>query len=159
MTYEYWLPNENGQKVDYNSDQNAVIIIGANGSGKSKLGAWIEQQKPDLVHRIGGQRKLNFSEHLPLKSYKDAENYVFYGVPETDAINKFNYRWSNHPTTNPIDDFEDVLSGICSNLKQEKPLHLTMQGLQKYLVFVLWWTWVVSVAVWVLNTPVFTVWN
>ena len=49
MTYEYWLPNENGQKVDYNSDQNAVIIIGANGSGKSKLGAWIELNIPASV--------------------------------------------------------------------------------------------------------------
>lgn len=45
MTYTYWLPDEQGQKKDYNTENNAVMIVGANGSGKSKLGAWIEQHK------------------------------------------------------------------------------------------------------------------
>ena len=37
MSYTYWLPNENGTRVDYESGSNAVIIIGANGAGKSRL--------------------------------------------------------------------------------------------------------------------------
>ena len=31
------------------------------------------------VHRIGGQRNLNFRENIPLKSYTQAENEVLYG--------------------------------------------------------------------------------
>ena len=52
MQFKYWLPDENNEKQEYETDKNAVIIVGANGSGKSKLGAWIEQQSMDLVHRF-----------------------------------------------------------------------------------------------------------
>ena len=37
---------------------NIYGVIGANGAGKSHLGAWIEQQDLPNVHRIGAQRKL-----------------------------------------------------------------------------------------------------
>ena len=79
MAFTYYLPDENGQKVECGTDFNSLIIIGANGSGKSKLGAWIEQQNMEKVHRIGAQRNLNFQENLPLKSYSQAEDLVFYG--------------------------------------------------------------------------------
>lgn len=82
MAFTYYLPDETGQKTVYQTDSNAVIIIGANGSGKSKLGAWIEQQDLQNVHRIGAQRNLNFQEITPLKSYEQAEGTVFYGTNE-----------------------------------------------------------------------------
>ena len=41
MSFIYWVPDENGNKKEVTTQNNAVIIIGANGSGKSKLGAWI----------------------------------------------------------------------------------------------------------------------
>ena len=42
---KYWLPNtETGKREDHETEFNSVVIIGGNGSGKSKLGAWIEQQ-------------------------------------------------------------------------------------------------------------------
>ena len=44
MSHTYCLPNERGAVISYETDSNVVIIIGANGSGKSKLGAWIEKQ-------------------------------------------------------------------------------------------------------------------
>ena len=69
MAFTYFLPDENGSKEEHGTSSNAVIIIGANGSGKSKLGAWIEQNDFENVHRIGAQRNLNFNENIPLKSY------------------------------------------------------------------------------------------
>lgn len=124
MSYEYWLPNTNGKKEKHTAEQNAVIIVGANGSGKSKLGAWIEEQQPDSVHRIAAQRKLNFSAHLPLKSYKDAENYVFYGDQEADAANKIYHRWGNHLTTRLIDDFDDVLAALLALKNNENDVFI-----------------------------------
>lgn len=38
MAFTYFLPDENGNKTEHGTTSNAVIIIGANGSGKSKLG-------------------------------------------------------------------------------------------------------------------------
>ena len=70
MAFTYWLPDEQGQKQEHKTNNNSVIIIGANGSGKSHLGAWIEQQDLENVHRIGAQRNLNFNEDIALKAIR-----------------------------------------------------------------------------------------
>ena len=54
----YYLPDSgdpNTKKDMPKPTVNSVVIIGANGSGKSKLGAWIEKQDRVTVHRIGAQ--------------------------------------------------------------------------------------------------------
>ena len=76
--FKYALPDENNNPVSQEIDSNSLIIIGANGSGKSKLGAWIEENDTENVHRIGAQRNLNFNEYIPLKSYEKAKNSVLF---------------------------------------------------------------------------------
>ncbi len=112
MSYTYWLPDANGAKKDYTTESNAVVIIGANGAGKSKLGAWIEQKSMVSVHRIAAQRSLNFQENTPLKSYSQAEAGFFYGG-DTHSRNK-GARWNygNSYTTQLVNDFDDVLSAM-----------------------------------------------
>ena len=114
MEFIYWLPNDSSQKQDYKTESNSVIIIGANGSGKSKLGAWIEQQNFEQVHRIGAQRNLNFNENIQLKNYAEAENIVFYGsIPSAGYAQKM-LRWNygQSYTTTLMDDFENVLAAL-----------------------------------------------
>ena len=68
--FEYKVPKKEDGGFDLKStESNSMIIIGANGSGKSRLGAWMEQQDLDKIHRIGGQRKLNFHDEIPLKRF------------------------------------------------------------------------------------------
>ena len=116
MAFTYFLPDENGNKTEHGTTSNAVIIIGANGSGKSKLGAWIEQNDFENVHRIGAQRNLNFNENIPLKSYSQAEDLVFYGT--ADSTNGWRsqkgHRWNygKSYTTTMMSDFEDVLAAL-----------------------------------------------
>jgi len=119
MAFTYWLPNENGEKQDVTTDNNAVIIIGANGSGKSKLGAWIEEQSFSDVHRIGGQRNLSFSEDLPLKNYAQAEALVFYGDAnrynqdfKMQKGNRWGWGMDRRFTTRLLNDFDDVLAAL-----------------------------------------------
>lgn len=114
MAFTYYLPDENGQKVECGTDFNSLIIIGANGSGKSKLGAWIEQQNMEKVHRIGAQRNLNFQENLPLKSYSQAEDLVFYGSNDKSyqKTKGLRWNWGNSYTTKLMDDFDDVLAAL-----------------------------------------------
>lgn len=112
MSFKYWLPDENGKKTEYETQNNAVIIIGANGSGKSKLGAWIECQNFNGVHRVGAQRSLNFNENIPLKNYREAENWLFYGKGDGNDPNK-GHRWQwGHYTTKLIDDYDSVLATV-----------------------------------------------
>lgn len=124
LAFTYYLPDENGKKSEYGTNSNSVIIIGANGSGKSKLGAWIEQQDFENVHRIGAQRNLNFKESVSLKSYEDAEDTVFWGTVEETIFKKNkSRRWGSGKgyTTTMMGDFDDVLSALIAitNLKKD----------------------------------------
>lgn len=116
MAFTYYLPDEKNQKVAHTTKENAVIVIGANGSGKSKLGAWMEQQEFSEIHRICAQRKLNFRENIALKSYSEAEDLVFFGT--SDSTNGWKQskglRWEygKSYTTKLIDDFENVLAAL-----------------------------------------------
>ena len=130
--YKYWLPDEDGKKRDTFTTSNSVIIIGANGSGKSRLGAWIEIQDFHSVHRIAGQRLLSFSENIPLKSYSQAEDMVFYGECNNNRAfrdKKFN-RWrsnNNHGyTTAQINDFDDVLAALLSLKNNEYDKYVSL---------------------------------
>lgn len=114
MAFTYFLPDENNQKKELTTERNSVIIIGANGSGKSKLGAWIEQQNFSQVHRIGAQRSLNFNENIALKSYSQAEDLVFYGTNDNSSKREKGYRWGwgKEFTTKLLTDFENVLAAL-----------------------------------------------
>lgn len=114
MAFTYYLPDASNRKIAYTTERNSVIIIGANGSGKSKLGAWIEQQNFSQVHRIGAQRSLNFNENIALKSYSQAEDLVFYGTNDNSSKRDKGYRWGwgKEFTTKLLTDFENVLAAL-----------------------------------------------
>ncbi len=113
--YTYWLPDENGNKKEFQTGENALVIIGANGSGKSHLGAWIEQQNLRGVHRIGAQRSLNFQEYTPMKNYSEAINDVLFGTNEIVRIENgdkgYRWGWGNY-TTQLISDFDNILAAL-----------------------------------------------
>ena len=110
MSFTYFLPGENNIKQENSTESNSIVIIGANGSGKSKLGAWIEKQALNEIHRIGGQRSLNFNENISLKNYREALDYVFYG---SDNMHNKIVRWGgNHETTTMLNDFEYALAAF-----------------------------------------------
>lgn len=113
--FTYWLPDENSQKQEHTTNSNSIVIIGANGSGKSKLGAWIEQQSFNAVHRVGAQRNLTFNANIALKSYSQAEDIVFFGTDDKRVQQSKIARWSNGSyTTKMIEDFEAVLAALIS---------------------------------------------
>lgn len=121
--YKYKLPTVNGEIDENTTNYNSIIIIGANGSGKSKLGAWIEDQDPDIVHRIGAQRNLNFKPNLSLSNYDDAKNKIFYGTDDEDTVKRRDkggrWNWGKSKTTKLIDDFDDVLAALIAMYHNE----------------------------------------
>lgn len=67
--------NINGDYEEINL-VDSVIILGANGSGKSRLGAWLEMHGPqkEKVHRIAAQRSLVFPMKTSPIGLKEATN-------------------------------------------------------------------------------------
>ncbi len=123
--YKYWMPEGTGYK-EVKTSSNAVIFIGANGAGKSRLGAWIERKDTDYVHRIGAQRNLNFQETIPLRSYNESEDLVLFGNADQPNRNRKFFKYNNGTgsesdkyVTHFFDDFTNVLSALIAKSNNE----------------------------------------
>jgi len=102
---------------------NSLIIIGANGSGKSKFGSWVEKKQPDNVHRISAQRSLNFGTYIQQKSYEQATNLLIYGDENKKQHHNNRWNWDGEKYAyTTLNDYENVLSLLIAlkNFQQEK---------------------------------------
>jgi ABC-type dipeptide/oligopeptide/nickel transport system ATPase component len=109
---------------------NSVVIIGANGSGKTRLGAWLEFTGPQnqLVHRVGAQKALNFPDSASPVALEAAQLGFTTGVspeavansPESD-INlyralkyRINSKWNGDAAVGVVNDFKNLLTYLIS---------------------------------------------
>ncbi|AJC94546.1 AAA domain protein [Campylobacter volucris] len=111
--YIYYLPDENGIKQEFKTNTNSIIIVGANGSGKSRLGAWMEKECENL-YRIPAQRDTTISEYITRHSYKEAKNDLFYGNINYDSYNIFSYKYNGfeNATIKLHSDYDKLLSYV-----------------------------------------------
>ena len=91
-----------------------IVIVGANGSGKSRLGWWIEEQDTANVHRVSAQKSLALPEEVRTWSLEKATETFTYGMthPNADWLRqdgKLSGRWGNHPVTHLLDDIEALM--------------------------------------------------
>lgn len=115
MKYKYFLPDANGSRVEKETENNSLIIIGANGSGKTHLGVWIEKSDFDRTHRISAQRSLKFGEYINQKSYEQSTNELLYGASGRDTDHDRKYKWDGSKYNYFIsmqEDYEIVLSAV-----------------------------------------------
>ncbi|MBX3626378.1 MAG: AAA family ATPase [Rhizobacter sp.] len=108
--------------------QTSVVVIGANGAGKSRLGSWLEFKSPqkDRVHRIAAQRSLVFPESASPIALQAARNQFYWApVPENwnqeqyesnKAILRQQARYGSmvYPETAPLSDFDKLLTLLFS---------------------------------------------
>jgi energy-coupling factor transporter ATP-binding protein EcfA2 len=109
-----WLPDPvSKQPVEF-IDVTSVVLVGANGAGKSRLGAWLESVvvKDTVVHRISAQRALSIAEFITPRPFEQAARMLLVGSAHEGAkLNqRLAHRWGNDPTGHLLDDFDIVLS-------------------------------------------------
>ncbi|RDU74531.1 ABC transporter ATP-binding protein [Helicobacter anseris] len=113
--YKFYLPDDNGNAMEQATETNSIIIIGGNGAGKSRLGAWIEEEIGENCHRVGGQRSLKYNPNLTLKPLESSRNMLEYGNEKANE-NPFyfkkekKHRWLSEPTNFLLHDFDITLS-------------------------------------------------
>ena len=90
---------------------SSVVFVGANGSGKTRLGAHIEQVLQDKGHRIPAQRSIRMLERVTLTDYDSSLNQLLTGHTNKSG-NKRSNRWGNEPETKFLDDFELLLRAL-----------------------------------------------
>jgi len=92
------------------------VVVGANGTGKSRLGAWLDEQggcgRP--THRISAQRVLQMEEFTTPLPRERADRMLLYGTDlfEASAKHKRGSRWHDEPVTRPLNDFQPLLASL-----------------------------------------------
>lgn len=122
--YTYILPDNNNRPIENKSEHQSLILIGANGSGKTRLGVWIEQNNKN-VFRICAQKSLKLKPYITCKNYDLSLNQLLYGINYMGTNNKetrYNYNTASQTwefATSLIDDYESVLSLFMAKYRSE----------------------------------------
>ena len=119
--YNYVLPDENNNRIDKQTECHSLIIVGANGSGKTRLGAWIEENMTNETHRISAQRALTFGKYIKQKSFEQATKLLLYGTEHSSDNHDERWGWDGEKynyITSMLNDYDNVLSALAA--KQAK---------------------------------------
>ncbi|MEK5271157.1 DUF4435 domain-containing protein [Aeribacillus sp. FSL K6-8394] len=108
------LPNINGEEK-YIEDKQSIILIGANGSGKTRMSIWIDENNPNIqIHRISAQKSLNMPSIVSPTELEIAQEKFLYGVTNDNkdwlkTVGKKNSRWGQKPETHLLNDFDHLM--------------------------------------------------
>lgn len=94
------------------SDVESLVIIGANGSGKSRFGYAIEKanRKYCRTQRIAAQRALEIPETVDPAVTESALNEWYYGRKNSnDEDLRDHTRWNRKPVTGLLNDYERLM--------------------------------------------------
>ncbi|WP_295259169.1 DUF4435 domain-containing protein [Veillonella sp.] len=122
ILYRYSLPGEENERL---TESQSLIIIGANGAGKSRLGAWIEQKNPKNTHRIVAQRALEMLDIIPIESYENSLSKVIYGTDSKYKHNSHDVKYDldeDNYVIKLVNDYNAVLSGLIAKQRLEEEL-------------------------------------
>lgn len=113
------LPRANGATESVETTQS-LLFVGANGSGKTRLGTWIEMQSPQsgLVHRISAQKSLSMPDSTTPVAIDLAEKNLLFGNPQ-HSNNKAAYKWGSRPATAFLNDYEKLMVYLFSDETEE----------------------------------------
>lgn len=127
-------PNSAGLSTVESS--RSLLVVGANGAGKTRLGTWIEFNSPDRdkVHRISAQKSLGMPDSTTPKSIDLATSELWTGYER--AIEQKNihgykqgYRWQNNPAVSPLNDYHQLMVFLFSDHTEESAKYLAASKL------------------------------
>ncbi|WAA08989.1 DUF4435 domain-containing protein [Fervidibacillus albus] len=108
------IPSINGEEK-YIEDKQSIVLIGANGSGKTRMSIWIDENNPEIqIHRISAQKSLNMPAMVSPTELEIAEEKFLYGVTNDNKRwlkkeGKKNNRWGRNPETHLLNDFNILM--------------------------------------------------
>lgn len=94
---------------------SSIVFIGANGTGKTRLGVFLDTQLSNQdveVHRIAAHRSLTLNTTVVPPSLESAQNRLFYGKDTGTIRLKSNYRFGPKAATMLLSDFDHVMAAL-----------------------------------------------
>ena len=99
----------------YIEGKNSIVLIGANGAGKTRMSVWIDEHNPEInIHRVSAQKSLNMPSTVNTSEMEEAEERLKYGTTNENKdwlvqYAKRNNRWGNSPETFFFYDFSQLM--------------------------------------------------
>ncbi len=108
------LPKKLNSQEPITIDCKNIVVIGANGSGKTRLGTDIENRYNKETHRISAQKSLSMPKEVSPKSKLRAESEFLYGNfnennPSKNIQFKIGSRWGQNPNTFLLNDYDKLM--------------------------------------------------
>lgn len=89
-----------------------MVVVGANGSGKTRLAAYLEETLGVRSHRIAAHRALALNPRVPKIPQDIADRALYYGPNGNGPNDRKNSRWQRNATTGLLNDFDIVLQAL-----------------------------------------------
>ena len=110
------LPKNKLESKEIEVETNSLVIVGANGAGKTRFSTALEK-KYNLIthtHRISAQKSLSMPFEVSPKTKEKAEGEFLYGYYYENNLNssqrnKNANRWGNKPNTFLLNDYEKLM--------------------------------------------------
>ena len=111
---EILLPPKKGAVENVKLEFEHLVVVGANGAGKTRFGSWVEEHNYEKVHRISAQKSLSMPSSVCTTSIEIAEEELLYGTHYVDKnwlkqYGRINSRWSNNLNTSLLNDYEKLM--------------------------------------------------
>jgi ABC-type cobalamin/Fe3+-siderophores transport system ATPase subunit len=116
--------------------QGSLVVVGANGSGKTRSGSWIEtndngNDPVHKVHRISAQKSLSMPPSATSIDVDYALQSLIHGIStnniqKTDIHSHTRYylRWSQNPVTGLLNDFQQLLTYLFSEFNDTNAIYV-----------------------------------
>ena len=130
--YILTLPKPDGNTMDLQSNQS-ILLIGANGSGKTRLGTWIEMesQQRKWVHRLSAQKSLAMPDTTTPISIELAEKDLLCGYASAATGHEMQYKdghkWGSKPAISMLNDFQKLMVYLFSEEAEENAKYKALQ--------------------------------
>ncbi|HHR6405466.1 TPA: DUF4435 domain-containing protein [Providencia alcalifaciens] len=123
------LPRHSDSLEEITTNQS-ILLIGANGSGKTRLGAWLELESSERarIHRISAQKSLSMPDNITPTSIEKAENDLLFGYQDVDKEYSWSYKtnnkWAGKPAISLLNDYQKLMVFLFSDHTEESAKYL-----------------------------------
>lgn len=114
MTFNFSVPTPSGPIDFLVAPGTALLFVGANGGGKTRLAVKIEEDLGNRAHRIAAHRALNLNPSVP----KISERTALFGLrtghahENAEIVHRIGSRWGSKAATSMLNDYDYLVQAL-----------------------------------------------